>query len=165
MGRELRRVVLETRLGRDMESSLEDLGRRMESKDFDWVVMAIRIQREVGGNLAELLTNVAETMISRERLRREVSSLTAEGRLSAMVVGALPLLIGAAITVLNPGYINALFTDARGRIMLLGATILTLFGFFWIKKTIEVVVGCEPSPSAPSSRLWRCPCCRISPTW
>ena len=139
-GRELRRVVLETRLGRDMESALEDLAARMQSKDFDWVVMAIRIQREVGGNLAELLTNVAETMISRERLRREVSALTAEGRLSAIIVGALPFLIGIAVTVLNPGYINVLFTNPLGKIMLLGATVLMLVGFVWMKKTIEIDV-------------------------
>jgi tight adherence protein B len=139
-GRELRRVVLETRLGRDMELALEDLAGRMESKDFDWVVMAIRIQREVGGNLAELLTSVAETMISRERLRREVSALTAEGRLSAIIVGALPLVIGIAISVLNPGYMNALFTTTIGRGMILGATVLTLVGFVWMKKTIEIDV-------------------------
>lgn len=137
-GRELRRVVLETRLGRDMEAALEDLAGRMQSKDFDWVVMAIRIQREVGGNLAELLTSVADTMISRERLRREVSALTAEGRLSAIIVGALPLVIGMVITVLNPGYINALFTTSLGKMMLLAATVLTLVGFFWMKKTIEI---------------------------
>ena len=140
MGRELRRVVLETRLGRDMELSLGDLAGRMQSKDFDWVVMAIRIQREVGGNLAELLTSVAETMISRERLRREVSALTAEGRLSAIIVGALPLVIGVAISVLNPGYINGLFTSSLGRAMVLGATVLTLVGFVWMKKTIEIEV-------------------------
>ena len=139
-GRELRRVVLETRLGRDMEDALEDLAARMQSKDFDWVVMAIRIQREVGGNLAELLTNVAETMISRERLRREVSALTAEGRLSAIIVGALPFLIGIAVTVLNPGYINVLFTHPTGKVMLLGATVLMLAGFVWMKKTIEIDV-------------------------
>ena len=102
--------------------------------------MAIKIQREVGGNLAELLTSVAETMISRERLRREVSALTAEGRLSAIIVGALPLVIGIAISVLNPGYINALFTTTLGRVMVLGATVLTLVGFVWMKKTIEIDV-------------------------
>ncbi|HUP85599.1 MAG TPA: type II secretion system F family protein, partial [Acidimicrobiales bacterium] len=139
-GRELHRVVLETRLGRDMELALEDLAGRMQSKDFDWVVMAIRIQREVGGNLAELLTNVAETMVSRERLRREISGLTAEGRLSAIIVGALPFLIGGAVAVLNPGYINILFTNSIGRVMVLGATVLMLIGFWWMKKTIEIDV-------------------------
>lgn len=139
-GRELRRVVLETRLGRDMELALEDLATRMQSRDFDWVVMAIRIQREVGGNLAELLTSVADTMISRERLRREVSALTAEGRLSAIIVGALPLVIGVIIAVINPGYMNILFTNGLGKLMILAATVLTLAGFVWMKKTIEIDV-------------------------
>lgn len=139
-GRELRRVVLETRLGRDMELALEDLATRMQSRDFDWVVMAIRIQREVGGNLAELLTSVADTMISRERLRREVSALTAEGRLSAIIVGALPLVIGVIIAVINPGYMTILFTNGLGKLMILAATVLTLAGFIWMKKTIEIDV-------------------------
>jgi tight adherence protein B len=139
-GRELRRVVLETRLGRDMEQALEELAGRMQSQDFDWVVMAIRIQREVGGNLAELLTSVAETMISRERLRREVSALTAEGRLSAIIVGALPVVIGLAIMVLNPGYLDRLFQDTLGKMMLLGTVILTSVGFVWMKKTIQIDV-------------------------
>ncbi len=140
MGRELRRVVLETRLGREIEVALQDLSDRMDSKDFEWVVMAIRIQREVGGNLAELLTSVAETMIGRERLRREVSALTAEGKLSAIIIGALPVVIGGVIAVLNPGYINGLFTTSMGQMMLLGATVLTLVGFVWMKKTIEIDV-------------------------
>src|SRR5205814_1455093 len=72
MGSELRRVLAETRLGRPLEESLEDMADRLDSRDFAWAVMAIRIQREVGGNLAELLSTVAETMIARERLRREV---------------------------------------------------------------------------------------------
>ncbi|MBW3557913.1 MAG: type II secretion system F family protein [Actinobacteria bacterium] len=140
MGRELRRVVLETRLGRELELSLEDLAGRMGSPDFEWVVMAIRIQREVGGNLAELLSSVSETMVSRERLRREVSALTAEGRLSAIIVGALPLVIGVAITVLNPGYINILFTTTLGRLMILAAVLLTVAGFWWMKKVIQIDV-------------------------
>ena len=140
MGRELRRVVLEARLGRSLEESLEDTARRMASPDFDWVVMAIRIQREIGGNLAELLTTVSETMIARERLRREVSALTAEGKLSAIVVGALPILVGIAIFVLNPSYIRILFTNTIGKGMILGAVVLALAGFAWMKKVIEIDV-------------------------
>ena len=140
MGRELRRVVLEARLGRSLEESLEDTARRMASPDFDWVVMAIRIQREIGGNLAELLTTVSETMIARERLRREVSALTAEGKLSAIVVGALPILVGIAIFVLNPSYIRILFTNTIGKGMILGAVLLALAGFAWMKKVIEIDV-------------------------
>ena len=87
MGQELRRVVTEARLGRPLEESLEGVAERMDSPDFAWTVMAIRIQREVGGNLSELLLTVADTMTQRERLRRDVAALTAEGRISAIVLG------------------------------------------------------------------------------
>lgn len=138
MGRELRRVVLESRLGRPLEDALEETAQRMGSPDFEWVVMAINIQREVGGNLAELLTTVADTMVSREQLRREVSALTAEGKLSAVVVGVMPVILAVAISVLNPGYLTPLFTTAIGKVMLLGATVLALAGFLWMRKTIQI---------------------------
>ncbi|HVM08426.1 MAG TPA: type II secretion system F family protein [Acidimicrobiales bacterium] len=140
MGRELRRAVLETRLGRDMEVALDDTARRMNSPDFDWVVIAIRIQREIGGNLAELLSSVSETMISRERLRREVSALTAEGRLSAIIVGALPFVIGAVLMVMNPAYLAPLFASTIGKAMILGGVGLTCAGFAWMKKVITIDV-------------------------
>ena len=97
MGRELRRVVTEARLGRPLEESLDAVAERMDSPDFGWAVMAIRIQREVGGNLSELLMTVADTMTQRERLKRDVKSLTAEGRISAYVLAALPVLLGFAM--------------------------------------------------------------------
>ena len=87
MGQELRRVVTEARLGRPLEEALDGVAERMDSPDFSWTVMAIRIQREVGGNLSELLLTVADTMTQRERLRRDVAALTAEGRISAIVLG------------------------------------------------------------------------------
>src|SRR3546814_12364288 len=80
VGRELRRVVTEARLGRPLEESLDGVADRMGSADFAWAVMAIRIQREVGGNLSELLVTVADPMTERERLRRDVAALTAEGK-------------------------------------------------------------------------------------
>ena len=140
MGRELRRAVLETRLGRDLEVALDETALRMQSPDFDWVVIAIRIQREVGGNLAELLNSVADTMVSRERLRREVSALTAEGRLSAVIVGALPVVVAMALYVMNPGYLEPLFATTVGKALVLGATILTCAGFVWMKKVITIDV-------------------------
>ena len=103
MGRELRRVVTEARLGRPLEEALEGVADRMESGDFAWAVMAIRIQREVGGNLAELLVTVAETMTERERLRRDVDALTAEGKISAIVLGILPVGLGAVHVRGQPG--------------------------------------------------------------
>ena len=87
---EFRRVVIESRLGVTLEDSLEGVAERMQSRDFEWVVMAIRIQREVGGNLAELLLTVAATLREREYLRRHVHALSAEGRLSCYVLGGLP---------------------------------------------------------------------------
>ena len=84
MAGELRRALVEQRLGVDITDALEGVGERMESEDFDWIVMAIRIQREVGGNLAEILHTVAETLREREYLRRQVRALSAEGRLSGL---------------------------------------------------------------------------------
>lgn len=138
MGRELRRVVIEARLGRPPEDALEDTAQRMGSADFSWAVTAVRIQREVGGNLAELLTTVADTMVARERMRREVRALTAEGRFSAIILGAMPVLIGIAIYVLNPGYIVVLFQHQLGKIMVLASALVALAGFVWMKKIIEI---------------------------
>ena len=140
MGSELRRVVTESRLGRPLEESLESSAQRMNSPDFSWAVMAIRIQREVGGNLAELLLTVGDTMTQRERLRRDVAALTAEGKVSAMVLGFLPIGLAAAMFVINPEYISALFTTKAGNVMLGAAVILAGFGFFWMKKTIEIEI-------------------------
>jgi tight adherence protein B len=138
MGRELRRVVTEARLGRPLEEALAGVAQRMESGDFAWAVMAIRIQREVGGNLAELLVTVAETMTERERLRRDVNALTAEGKISAIVLGLLPIGLGLFIYTANPGYMDPLFEETLGKIMLFGSILLAGFGFWWMKKTIEV---------------------------
>lgn len=140
IGRELRRVVTEARLGRPLEDSLEAVAQRMDSDDFGWAVMAIRIQREVGGNLAELLVTVADTMVERERLRRDVNALTAEGRVSAVVLGLLPVGIGIFIMGANPGYMDPLFDETTGRILLVGAGVLMIGGFVWMKKAIEVEI-------------------------
>jgi tight adherence protein B len=138
VGRELRRVVTEARLGRPLEESLDGVAERMASADFGWAVMAIRIQREVGGNLAELLVTVAETMTERERLRRDVNALTAEGKISAIVLTILPIGLGLFIWSVNPGYMDPLFDETVGRFLLGGSVVLMLFGFWWMKKTIEI---------------------------
>ena len=138
MGKELRRVLSEARLGRPLEQALEDSAKRVQSKDYDWAVMAIKIQREVGGNLAELLQTVSETMVARERLRREIQTLTAEGRISAIVLGVLPLAIGAIVYVLNPGYLDPLFTRTVGKLLVVGALVTGLAGFMWMKKIITI---------------------------
>ena len=138
MGRELRRVGVESRLGRPLEEALDDAADRLGSSDFRWAVMAIRIQREVGGNLSELLQGVAATMIERKRLKREVDALTAEAKISAIILGLLPVGLGAALFVLNRPYIGLLFTDLVGRAMLAGAAVLALLGFVWMSRIIKI---------------------------
>jgi tight adherence protein B len=140
MGKELRRVVTEARLGRELEESLDGVAERMESPDFEWAIMAIRIQREVGGNLAELLLTVGETMINRERMRREVAALTAEGKISAIMLGVLPPGISAVMYVVNPDYMKVLFTESLGNIMLGAGALMMVIGFAWMMKTIKIEI-------------------------
>jgi tight adherence protein B len=140
MGSEFRRVVTEAQLGRPVEEALEASALRMNSPDFEWAVMAVRIQREVGGNLSELLMTVAETMTARQRLRGEVQALTAEGRVSAMVLGILPIGLGAMLWTLNPEYMNLLFEEPIGRMMLIGSCLLAGAGFLWMKKIIDIKI-------------------------
>lgn len=103
---EFRRVVSETQLGAPLVDSLERMAQRVKLRDLDWMVQAIRIQQQVGGHLAELLATLAEFMRAREEVRREVNVLTAEGRISAWVLGAMPVLLFFAVRVINPGYVD-----------------------------------------------------------
>lgn len=140
MGKELRRVVTEARLGRSLEESLDAVAERMDSPDFAWAVMAIRIQREVGGNLSELLMTVAETMTERERLRRDVNTLTAEGRISAYVLIGLPLGLGGFLWTVNPDYIGRLFDATMGQVLLGGAVLGIVVGYLWMMKIIKIEI-------------------------
>jgi tight adherence protein B len=140
MGKELRRVITEARLGREVEDALDSVAERMASPDFAWAVMAIRIQREVGGNLSELLMTVSDTMVHRERLRRDIAALTAEGKISAMILGLLPLGLGAFMWLSNPEYMQPLGGTGLGQFMLVLATISLLIGFAWMKKIISIEI-------------------------
>jgi tight adherence protein B len=138
--RELQRVFTESRLGRPIEDALEESADRMKSVDLLWAVMAIRVQREVGGNLAELLDTVARTMTERERLKSEILSLTAEGRMSAWVLGVFPPVFAGILYIVQPDYMGLLVDDALG-IMAVGVSaVMAGIGFVWLRKimTIEV---------------------------
>jgi tight adherence protein B len=102
--------------------------------------MAIRNQREVGGNLAELLMTDADTMTQRERLRRDVAALTAEGRMSAIVLGILPPGLGAVMYVMNPEYMSRLTKDTIGMVLLGASVVMMLIGFAWMKKIIKIEI-------------------------
>jgi len=111
---------------------------RMDSKDFEWTVLAIEIQREVGGNLAEVLQTTAETMVQRNRLRREMKALTAEGRISAIVLSLLPIGVFGFIMASNPGYMEPLLTTTVGLVVLAGGILFILIGILWMQKIVKV---------------------------
>ena len=140
MSTEFRRALVETRLGVSIEDALESIGERMKSADFEWTVMAIRIQREVGGNLAELLLNVAGTLRERDYLRRQVKSLSAEGRFSAYILLAMPPCILAYEYMTNRAYLEPLYTTGTGYVMLGIMGFLMGLGAFMMNRMINLEV-------------------------
>lgn len=140
MAGELRRALVESRLGVELEEALEGIGTRMESRDFGWVVMAIRIQREVGGNLAELLNKVAETIREREYLERQIKTLSAEGRLSVWILAGLPPVFMAYLMLTSADYVAVMFTSPLGWVMLIVMGLLLTGGTFWMTRLVKVEV-------------------------
>ena len=140
MAGELRRALVEHRLGIGIEDTLESVAERMESEDFGWVVMAIRIQREVGGNLSEILNTVADTLREREYLRRQVRSLSAEGRLSAWMLGCLPVGMFGYMLLANRDYVRPLYTELIGMAMLGTAVFFLSIGAFFMSRLVKVEV-------------------------
>ena len=138
--RELARCFTESRLGRPIEDALEDSANRMHSTDLMWAVMAIRIQREVGGNLAELLDTVARTMMERERLHREIAALTAEGRMSAWILGIFPPAFALILYVVQPNYMVVLFQNGIGILAVIVSAIMAGIGFFWLRNLMQIEV-------------------------
>jgi tight adherence protein B len=136
--REFGRAMAEIRLGRPMDDALADIATRMDSIDFEWTVLAIEIQREVGGNLAEVLQTTSETMVQRNRLRREMKALTAEGRISAIVLSLLPIGLFLFIFLTNPDYMEPLITSTIGVAVLLGGVVFIGIGIFWMQKIVKV---------------------------
>ncbi len=140
MSVEFNRALVENRLGMPVEEALDGIADRMASQDFSWVVMAIRIQRDVGGNLAELLGMVSDTLRERERLRRQVRVLSAEGRLSGWILGALPFLFFAYLAVANPTYLGPMWSTHLGIAMMVLALLLLSAGAFWLVRVVKVEV-------------------------
>ncbi|MCW2633876.1 MAG: Type secretion system domain protein [Blastococcus sp.] len=135
---EFSRIVNETRVGRDLNDALDEVAERMGSQDFVWIAQAIAIHREVGGNLAEVLDAVGHTIRERNAIRRQVKALSAEGKLSAIVLMALPFGVTGFISLTNPGYL-ARFTESLVGYALLGvAGLMLLVGALWLKKTVAI---------------------------
>jgi tight adherence protein B len=137
---EFRRVLIESRLGVPVEASLEGIAQRLQSQDFAWVVMAIRIQREVGGNLAELLTTVSATLREREYLRRQVKTLSAEGKLSAYILVGLPIGMLFYMLAFRRDFVMPLFTELLGLVLFGVGCVLLSLGWFMMSKIVKVEV-------------------------
>lgn len=137
---EFRRALIEQRLGVEIEEALDGIAGRMKSDDFAWIVMAIRIQREVGGNLAELLLTVAGTLRERDYLRRQVKTLSAEGRMSAWILGGLPIGFFIYLMLLRPEYLAPMLDQTLGLLMLGAAGVLMVLGVVTMKQMVKVEV-------------------------
>ena len=137
---EFRRAMAEIRLGATLDDALRELAQRINIVDFDWTVMAIEIQREVGGDLAEILEIIAATIRERERLRRQIRALTAEGRLSAWVLGALPFFLAGFLMLRSPKYLEPLYTTSTGIFMIVASAVLMMIGAIWMRKIVRIEV-------------------------
>lgn len=136
---EFERVVTENRLGRSLTDSLRAMADRLEDEDLRWVVEAIEIQQEVGGDLSEVLDTVAGTIRDRNQIRRQISALSAEGKMSAGILIALPFGIAGLIGMVAPDYLGELIGTGIGRAMAVMGMVLMGFGTMWIRKIIKVV--------------------------
>lgn len=138
MGEELTRAVNESRLGRPLPDALAITAQRMQSKDFDWVAQAIAINAETGGNLAEVLNQVGKTIRERNEIRRQVAALSAEGRLSGMILVVLPVALFLFFSVVRPAYIAVFFQNIIGIIALIIGAILLILGSIWLSFIVKV---------------------------
>jgi tight adherence protein B len=150
VSREFERVVQEIRLGLSMEQALENMYRRVPSEDLDLVITAVIIQREVGGNLAEVLDNISFTIRERVRIKGEVRTLTAQGRISGWIISLLPIFLALLLNVLNEGYVSQLWIKQApyvvpnvvpcGWVLLGVGGIMIASGAFAISKIVDIEV-------------------------
>jgi tight adherence protein B len=137
---EFNRAFQEMTLGISTEEALHNLNCRLKSDDLDLVITAVLIQRQVGGNLAEILDNIANTIRERVRIKGEIKTLTAQGKISGIIIGILPILLAAALFLISPEYLLLLLTDSMGRTMLISAIIMEIAGIIIIRKIIDIKV-------------------------
>lgn len=135
---EFRRIIVEHRLGRDLTEAMANCATRMDNADFSWVVQAIAIHHDVGGDLAKVLDNIVNTIRDRADVQRQVRTLSAEGRLSARVLIALPILVLVALQVMNPEYMRPMLTSPLGLMLLAIAGLLMLVGVLVIRRMARI---------------------------
>ena len=138
IAREFGRAVREIKYGNTVEKALHNMTVRIKSADLMLTVSAVLIQRQVGGNLSEVLDNISETIKERLKIKDEIRVLTATGRISGTVIGMLPVGIGVILLLLNPDYITLFFETSMGKMLLVLAGVLELIGFLFVKKIVTV---------------------------
>jgi tight adherence protein B len=137
---DIRRLLQDINVGAATDEALANLAKRSGSNDLDIVVTAMLIQQSTGGNLAEILETVGHTMRERIRIRGEIKTLTTQQVMTGFIIGMLPLFLALAISVINPDYINLLFTRTIGQVMIAVAIMMELFGMFVIKRILAIEV-------------------------
>lgn len=135
---ELTRIVNETRIGMDVQLALDESSKRMDSEDFRWIGQAVQINREVGGDLAGVLEQVAGTIRERSEIKGQVRALSGEGKMSAYILMAMPVVVAIMISFINPGYTDVFFTEPLGIAMLVASLIMFAIGGFWMSRIIKI---------------------------
>lgn len=135
---QFRRVLAEVQLGKPITDALTDVADRMDSTDFRWTISALSIQREVGGNLSEILSTTADTIRGRAEIRREIQALSAEGRMSAYVLVALPFFMMGYLQLTKPDSLKFMFSETIGKMLMVVFALLILVGWLWVRKVVAV---------------------------
>ena len=138
IGREVQKVVSEINVGATVDTALENMQKRVQSADFELVVTAVLIQRQVGGNLAQILDTIGATIEERVKVKREVKALTAQGRASGYLLSGLPFALGLILYTINPDYLKPLWTESYGRMAIMLALVLQVIGFMVIRKIVDI---------------------------
>ena len=140
MSTEFARVLRETNLGKPLEQALQQMDERVDNEDFSLVITAVLIQQQVGGNLAEIIDTIRDTIIERVRLRREITTLTAQGRATGMVLAVIPIALGVALYTISPAYMGPLFTTTIGKMAIGAAAFMEVVGFIIIYKIMDIKI-------------------------
>lgn len=137
---EFNKVLRDNVLGKPLEEALINMSERTDDEDLDMVITALIIQRQVGGNLADVLDTISETIRERVKIKGEIKTLTAQGRISGVIVTLLPFAMAVVLSIINPGYLNVLLTSFIGKLMIIGGIMLQLIGIFVLTKLVDIKV-------------------------
>jgi tight adherence protein B len=140
IGTEFEKALHEINFGVGVPEALKNLPNRVDCPDLRFFIISVVIQRETGGNLAEVLSKIAYLIRERFKLQSRVKVLSAEGKLSAIILIAIPFVIALALAVLNPGYIKTLFVDPVGKVLVGFALVMMVIGIFVMKRMIQIKV-------------------------